>query len=169
MKVPWRIHTLSGVIHLVGILLLLVVQTSVMSHFPLFGVYPDLILVAVVSIGFLRGPVSGAGFGAAGGLLADILTGQLIGLGAMISCGVGLACGAIGSRLFGEKLLFPTLFSVPATLVHLVLYGAGAWAFGIHMPIAEGVATMGPPLIVYNALMIVIVHPILRQIGRAHV
>lgn len=164
MRSDWRVHLLRSVIHCVFLLGLIVLETSFFSLFPLKGVVPDLVLVGVISVGLLRGPASGMSFGLAGGLLADILTGRLIGLGALIVGTIGLAAGALGTRLYGERLIITVLFTVVGSFIHLALYGAGAWAFGVHVPIVEGMLLMAPWLMVYNGVMTLWVHPTVRRV-----
>lgn len=163
MKNGWRTRIVRALLHGILLFFLLVLQTSFFAWFPLHGVTPDLVLVATLSIGLLRGPWSGAGWGAVGGVLCDVLTGRLIGLGGLILALLGLGSGAIGLRLFGERLTFALLLSPLGSLFHLALYGAGAWAFGVQMPILQGLSLMAPWLMLYNALVTLILHPVLSR------
>lgn len=167
MGVSWRIHALRALVVLLVLTLILVFQTAVFSFLSLYGVHPDLILIAVISLGYLRGPVQGTMLGAVGGLFADLLTGQLIGLGAVVLAIIGGVAGFVGLRLVREKVLLPVLFSVPGTALHMCMYAAGAWAFGIRLPIIQGLLRIGPPLVVYNMLAMVVMHPLLVVLGRA--
>lgn len=143
----------------------LVLQTSVLSVVFL-GVRPNLILVTIVSIGFLRGPTHGFGAGFFGGLLADIFTGHLIGLGAGALALTGGFVGLAGQRLVRDRLTPVVLLSAGATIVHEVAYASGAWLFGIHFPIIEGFVRIVAPLILYNAVFTLLLHNLLASLNR---
>lgn len=162
----WRMYAARAAIALTVLISVLVLQTAVFSFIPLYGVHPDLMLVTIISLGFLRGPLQGAGLGAVGGLLADILTGQLIGLGAIVLAMVGCIAGLIGLRLVREKTLLPVFLCALGSALHLCLYALGVWAFGLRFPIVEGVMTIVPPLTVYNMLAMVAFHPLLVLLNR---
>ena len=86
----------------------MILQTTLFPAFPFLGVYPDLIVVIVIIFAIFNGPVFGAKFGLLAGLLLDILTGQLIGLGALTKMTAGIASGFVGQRFFKENYLaFP--------------------------------------------------------------
>lgn len=163
MRTGWQAYCIRTLLHFLCLLLLLVFQTSFFGLFPLRGVTPDLMLIATLSVTLLRGPLAGGAFGFVGGLLADILTGRLIGLGAMILTVIGLVAGLLGQRIYSERLSVMFLFNVASSFVHLTLYGAGAWAFGVHMPILQGVVAMAPWLMVYNGLLALALHPLVRR------
>ncbi len=136
----------------------LVLQTSVFSEIAFLGVRPHVILVIVVSIGFLRGPTHGFGAGFLGGLLADVFTGHLIGLGAGALALTGGLVGYAGQRLVRDRLLPVVLLTAGATLLHEMAYAGGAWLFGIHFPFVEGFVRIIAPLLLYNAIFSLLLH-----------
>ena len=166
MRTGWQAYAIRTFLHGAFLILLLVFETSFFSVFPLRGVTPDLVLIAAISVGVLRGYLSGAAFGFAGGMLADILTGRLIGLGALILAAVGAAAGALGQRIESERISVVLLFNVAGAALYLSFYGAGAWAFGVHMPVWEGVAALAPWLMAYNGALSLLLHPFLRRAYR---
>lgn len=159
----WRTQLIRGALHLLLIVAALVIQTSVLATFPFLGVRPDLILVLVLSIGLLRGPGSGVGVAVVGGLLSDILSGQMIGLSVVVLSMIGLVAGSAGLRIVGERLPLSVLFSAGATLLFHLLYAGGTWAFGIRLPLIDVVAAMLPPLVLYNSVSSLLIHPALAR------
>lgn len=166
MRTGWQAYAIRTLLHGVVLLFLLVLQTSFFALFPLRGVTPDLVLMAAISVGLLRGHLSGATFGFVGGLIADILTGRLIGLGGLILSVIGVTAGALGQRIFSERKVVTLLFHMAGSVLHLALYGAGAWAFGVQMPILEGITVMAPWLMAYNGILALFLHPLLRRYYR---
>lgn len=163
MRLLWRTQLIRAGIHLLIIVFTLVMQTAVFTVFPLWGVHPDLILLLVLSVGLLRGPGSAVAVAVTGGVLADVLTGQLIGLGTVLLAAIGTVAGRLGRRLVGERLFLCVLFSCVATAAYHSLYAAGAWAFGIAVPFAAVYTMLLPPLLLYNAAVVPVMHPVLAR------
>ena len=111
-----------------------------------------------MSIGFLRGPTHGFGAGFLGGLLADVFTGHLIGLGLAALASHRRPCGLRGQRLVRDRLLPVVLLTAGATLLHEMAYAGGAWLFGIHFPFVEGFVRIIAPLLLYNAIFSLLLH-----------
>lgn len=160
----WR-NQIGYALSIFGIIVVaLLLQTSVFSFFPLYGVYPNVTLVVVISFGLLRGPYSGLAFGFFTGLLTDVLSGQLIGLGGLICACLGLIAGQGGVRLVRESLFPAVVFCVFGTFGYVLAYTLGTSAFGIPLPIVPSIVNLAPPLIVYNTVIICCVHPGLRRL-----
>ena len=58
----------------------------------------DFVLVGVVFAGLQWGPVAGLFGGTIGGLLQDVLSGQIVGVGGLAKTIVGFAAGVIGTQ-----------------------------------------------------------------------
>jgi rod shape-determining protein MreD len=100
------------------LILLTVVQTTVMPHLRIFGVVPDLGLVAAVAVAIRYGPETGAVFGFFAGLATD----------AFLQTPLGLAAFAFGMTAYLVGVL-QTWLVRPAWWVHpAVAAGAGVVA-----------------------------------------
>lgn len=97
-------------------LLLLPIQATLMEIVSVQGVKPDIGLVVVFLIGMLTSPLEGALAGIGIGLMQDIGSAGIVGLGAMLRGGVGLASGILGSKVFDlwnpAVVIFLCLFSI---------------------------------------------------------
>ena len=71
-------------------LALFVLQFSFLPLISIYGIVPDLLLLATVSFSFLRGSVWGAFVGFALGMVQDLSTGSFFGLNAFLMTLVGL-------------------------------------------------------------------------------
>lgn len=147
------------------LILALVLQTAVFNRIPFFGVRPDLIMVTTFSIAYVRGPVQGGVYGFVGGLLADVFTGHLIGLGAVSTGIVAVAAGLLGMRLVQESVLPVFFLVIAATFVHELIWALGVRAFGIPFPILQGLLAIAPPLMLYNAVLSLLLHRRLTRLS----
>ena len=96
----------------VGLLLVLIpLQTTLLQSISVAGIRPDLCLVAVVLIGFTRGPVEGLLMGLALGYVQDLFSAGEIGLNLMSKGAIGLMAGA-ASRYVTNATAVTTLLVV---------------------------------------------------------
>lgn len=90
-------------------------ELFVLSRYPLLGVKPMLLPLAAVAVAALEGPVGGAGFGIAAGILFDASAG-LSGLGVALLTAIGLGAGLLARYVLRQNLLGCFLCSVLALL-----------------------------------------------------
>ncbi len=90
---------------ILGVLMLLalVIQVALTEYIQVWGKKPDLVLILIAINGFLRGTREGAFSGFAAGLLKDLISGNLWGVGVVSGLAVGYASGFAESRLFKEN------------------------------------------------------------------
>jgi rod shape-determining protein MreD len=105
-----------------GIVLALVLQTTLMRSFIGGRFVIDLVMVAVVYAALAAGPVSGLITGTAAGLIQDALSSGIIGIGGLSKSIVGFAAGVIGQQFIVAQS--PSRFVVffAATVVHAALF-----------------------------------------------
>mgnify|MGYP000858739181 CR=1 FL=1 len=90
-----------------GLLLLnLIIQTMILTAFPIFGAQPDTLLCLVAALGLANGYFTAAFTGLFGGLLFDILFGWPIGGNALLYLLAGILAGIGRERLRTETILF---------------------------------------------------------------
>lgn len=108
-------------LYALGLLPVWWLELFVLARFPLFGVTPMLLPLAAVVVGVLEGPLAGAGYGLAVGILCDAVyfsTNGAMTLGLTL---VGWAAGAACTYVLDRNLLGSILCSA----VSLVAIGAG--------------------------------------------
>lgn len=142
------------------------IQTSLLLPISLLGVRPDLILIVVCAIGLVLGSFTGAAAGFVSGLLVDVMTGRLVGLGALSKGAAGYAAGWMGQRLFRENALVPAGIALAVSVGEGVLYIMGTHAFGVPIPLISGVIHIVLPEAWYNALAAVVLFPVLFRVLR---
>jgi rod shape-determining protein MreD len=81
----------------------------------------DFVLVGVVFAALQWGPVSGLMAGTLGGLLQDVLAGQIVGVGGLAKSVVGFFAGVVGTQFVLTRPQSRTIIVVGATVVHRFL------------------------------------------------
>jgi rod shape-determining protein MreD len=112
-------------VKLASILLTVLVATLVqvmLARYTVGGrVVFDLVLVAVVYAALHWGPVAGMLTGTMGGLLQDLLAGDVVGVGALAKTVIGYATGFVGAQFVLSRSDGRTLMVVAATVVHRLM------------------------------------------------
>jgi rod shape-determining protein MreD len=102
----------------------------------------DLVLVGCVYAALHWGPVAGIASGTVGGLLQDLLSGDIVGLGALAKTVAAFLAGVVGTQVVLNRSSARTLVLVAASLLH---------RFGILA--LRGVIDQQWPSVPWNALM----------------
>ena len=102
-------------------IVLFTLQFSFMPLIAVYGVIPDLLLLATVSYAFLRGSAWGGLIGFSLGLMEDLSVGSFFGLHAFTLTLIGLFFGRFSDRVFKEQFFLPITASVAATVAKYVI------------------------------------------------
>jgi len=98
-----------------------ILQTSVLSRYPLAGVTPNILICVVATYGFMKGRRYGILIGFCTGLLLDIYSGVLFGLYALVYMYIGLLNGLFKKQFFGDDLRLPMILIGTSDLIYGVL------------------------------------------------
>ncbi len=127
----------------------------------------DLLLVVVMSVGFLHGPEEGAVVGAGVGLLEDIMQGTPLGLGMLSSVCVGFGAGLGQRSIDVENVWLPALAAAALTLLrNAVWIGTGHLAGLLNISLLEA-AQVTALAACYNGIIAVPVFHGLRRLDGA--
>lgn len=153
---------------LIGLTLIggLLLQSTVLVHFRLFGVQPDLMLTLAVLLALLRGSEKGMLAGLFAGLLKDMVSGGIIGLDAIPMMVVGGLTGAMECRVFKDNPLVPVVVVFCATVLEGILRFLIEASLG--WTVSMGVAIFGLviPAAVYNSLVGLLIYGSVRKFNR---
>jgi rod shape-determining protein MreD len=139
-------------------------QAVIFSSISIGGGTPDVLLVAVVSLGLLRGSVAGAVLGFAGGLVLDLLTLETLGLSSLVLTLAGFWAGRYAETTARGRRL-PLLLAVGVMTVL-----AGFFGFALHYMLGEEVVaehalvTALVPAVVLNLVIALPVHALVRGV-----
>lgn len=145
-----------------GFALALLIEGSILSFFIIERALPDLILVMVISLGFILGERRGATIGLCAGLLQDVLLGSALGFFALAKMLLGYGVGLLGRELYREQLLAPVLLVFLGTLLHeLVVYFLVSQFLGVSMPVDLSPGRLFVPKAFYNMGLTLLIYPLL--------
>ena len=157
----WKRTFLLILLLLTGLLL----ETSVLGEATLVGAKPPILLLITVALALGEGPALAAGFGFAGGLLTDLMTGLPAGITALAYTIVGYAVGAIRAQLQTPSAWLPVTMEFTATLGGLMLYGGVAFLLGQEAVGARTLLITAVFGACYNALLTPFLYPVVRAIA----
>lgn len=96
----------SGLHVILGILLLILFQTTLLEKVAILGIKPDLPLIAVFLIGLFWGEVKGVVSGLGLGYLMDLMSGGIWGIHLITKSVLGFLAGIMGRTLINMKVMF---------------------------------------------------------------
>lgn len=99
-----------------------VLQTTFLQYISLADVAPNLLLVIVVSLAYIKGSNAGMAAGFLCGLLPDLMYGDLIGINSLICLVIGYLAGLVHKIYDPEDVTFPILITAAADFIYGLLY-----------------------------------------------
>src|SRR4029079_12519081 len=142
------------------LVLLVVLQTSLMPHLRVFGVVPDLGLVAAVAFAVRFGPELGATFGFAAGLATDLFLQTPLGLSAFAFGATAFLVGISQARLARPAWWIRPAIAFLAGIVAGVLFvGLGALVGQSQLWALRSIRTIVLAA-VYDAVVAVVIFPL---------
>ena len=139
-------------------------QAAIFSSFAIVGGAPDVLLVAVISLGLLRGSVPGAVLGFAGGVVIDLLTLETLGLTSLVLTLAGFWAGRYAETTARGRWL--PLFLAVAVMTVLAAF----FAFALHYMLGDEVVARHAlftalwPAVILNLVIAAPVHALVRAI-----
>jgi rod shape-determining protein MreD len=114
------------------------IQSTWLGAIALFGVVPDIGLLALIWVSYRNGPVAGPASGFLSGLAEDFLSASPLGFNAFIKTAVASVASLLHGSFFIDKLLLPMVLGVGGTLVKAIaagllflLFGSGMHAYSV--------------------------------------
>jgi rod shape-determining protein MreD len=130
-----------------------ILQSTLVSHFRIWGVFADLPLLVVVSWGVLRGPREGLIWGFVAGLLLDIFSGAPFGAATFGLMAVGLLSGLVKSAVFQSRIVLPMLAVLLATVIYDIIFLIVVWISGYPVAWLDSLFRLVFPSAVLNTVL----------------
>ena len=141
---------------------LAILQSTIVSHFRMWGVFADLPLLVVVSWSLLRGPWEGLIWGFIAGAAVDIFSGAPFGAATFGLIAAGLLSGLGQSTVFRSQLFLPLLAMLLATIVYDMLFLIVVSISGYSVSWMDSLLHLILPSAVLNAVLTPVVFVIMR-------
>ena len=143
--------TIYLVVPLLAVVALL--QSTLVSHFRIWGVFADLPLLVVVSWGVLRGPREGLIWGFVAGLMLDIFSGAPFGAATFGLMAVGSLSGLGKSTVFQSRIALPMLAVLLATVIYDIIFLIVVWISGYPVAWLDSLFRLVLPSAVLNTVL----------------
>ncbi len=113
-----------------------IVQTTAVSQFPIFGAYADLPPLVVTAIGLLTGSIEGAVAGFGIGLFVDLALVQTVGLSSLIYTVIGYAAGRLRELRDPQGVAVALVTMGAASAFASIGYSAMQFMLGVDAPVS---------------------------------
>lgn len=144
--------------------LVVFLQTGVISEVPVFGVNVDLSPLLVAFLGLLCGSMLGALGGFAVGLLVDLALLQTLGVNSLIFTLIGYWSGRLRELRDPQAALTPLLVGATASAVSLVGYSLVEFMLGVDAPVSFELLRQIVLGIVVNSIVALPIWAVVRRL-----
>lgn len=152
--------TIYLVVPLLAVVTLL--QSTIVSHFRIWGVFADLPLLVVVSWGIVRGPRDGLVWGFVAGVMLDLLSGAPFGAATFSLVVVGALSGMGRATVFRSQIALPMITALLATVIYDIIFLIVVWISGYPVFWLDSILHLALPSAVLNAILIPVIIVIMR-------
>ena len=136
------------------LVVLVVLQVALGSHLEIEQVKPDFFLLSVLLVAMGRGSFAAILWGAAAGLVQDVLSAGIIGFNVLTKPALGYGVGLLRSRLDFDNPNTQTLITFLATLAEGMVLSLMLYAYHPANSFSTSFTTLVVPEAVYNAIII---------------
>jgi rod shape-determining protein MreD len=151
-----------GALCLFGVIL----QVAGFATLHVFGASPDIVPLIVGAIGLYGGSVYAACVGFTCGLLIDLALGQPLGASALVLTAVGYGVGRYREVRDPAHGLLPIPIGAAATAGYVIGFSALSFMLEVRSPVSASVIREMIITILLNALLALLVFPIVRRFMR---
>lgn len=156
-------------LYIIVVLLLYILQTTLFNYIKIMGAKPNLLLVFVCVMSYLRNSKEGMILGLFTGLFVDIMSARLIGVYALVFMLAGFILGSIPRKLFWDNVLIIFIFSIiimiPSELLVYCLYKVTDYIAGSTEYLVLDVGKTMTKVILPEMLYNIIVFPAICWLG----
>ncbi len=156
----------KAIVSSVFILCLYLLQSTLFAMFSVGGIRPNLLIIAVASLGFLGGKRTGIYAGFFSGLLIDIGFRSVYGVNALLYMYIGYTCGTLKKILFPKDIKMPLLFIACSDIVYNLAYYFLHFFFRGKFDFSYYFMHIILPEVVYTTIMACIIYPIIHYVIR---
>jgi len=146
------------------IVLTIIIQLTLLPLIAINSIYPDMLLVIVVSHALLTGKEKGVGIGFFAGLLQDLASGSVFGIHTLSKLAIGYLFGLAERKVFKEHILLPVVATAIATMINGLVIFVLFFILGYKVEMVSAMMNNIVPLIGYNVLIAIPVHYIVYRL-----
>lgn len=139
-----------------------VLQAAVVPHLALWGVYPDLPAILVVSWGLLAGTRQGVVWGFVAGIVVDLFSGAPFGAATLSLMAVGAVSGLGQATLVRAHVMLPLLTMFLATVIYDLLFLLVVQISGSPVAWLDSLVRVVLPSALFNTALMPVVYLFVR-------
>ena len=147
------------------IVLCFLLQTTVFQSIALAGEVPNLILIVVVAIAYMRGRKEGMYVGFASGLLIDLVYGDVIGMNAVLLVVIGYVVGICNEIYYRDELSVPIILIAISDFVFNFAYYVFNFLLRGRLDVLYYIWRTILPEVVYTVLVAVVLYQLLHTLN----
>ena len=140
------------------IIIAIIIQTTLMPLIAIQGIYPDMLLVIVVSYSLLSGKEKGVGMGFFAGILQDLASGSIFGTITLSKLAIGYIFGLAERKVFKEHIFLPVAATAVATVLNSIIIFMLLFMLGMKVNILPTLMNSVLPLALYNLMIAIPIH-----------
>ena len=141
-------------------------QTTVFQVLSFAGIVPNLMIIVVSSIGFMRGSKEGLMIGFVCGLIMDIFFGFYLGVYALIYMYIGYINGMFQNRFYPDDIKLPMLMIGASDLAYNIIIYFFMFLFRSKFHFGYYLKSIIIPELVYTMVVTIFVYFILLKINQ---
>lgn len=146
--------------YLLIIIIALILQVTVLSYYPLWGITPDLLLITVVMSGSFSGTKIGGLSGFIAGILQDIFINLNTGIFTLVKLIIGFISGITGKITFRENIFLPGILVFLFSIAQYLVIDFFTIGFGFSQGIVELFLYSVLPEAVVNSILGLVLYPL---------
>lgn len=147
------------------IVLCFLLQTTVFQSIALAGEVPNLILIVVVAIAYMRGRKEGMYVGFASGLLIDLVYGDVIGMNAVLLVVIGYVVGICNEIYYRDELSVPIILIAISDFMFNFAYYVFNFLLRGRLDVLYYIWRTILPEVVYTVLVAVVLYQLLHTLN----
>ena len=148
------------------LLVCFIVQGTFLKVIAIGSISPNLILIFVVSFGFMRGKKTGLWIGFFSGILMDIFYGYLLGFYGLIYLCTGYVAGCCCKIFYGEEIRVPLLIVAGGDLLYGVMVYGIQYLMRGRIDFFYYLGRIMIPEMIYTVLVTVVVYKLLFLLNK---
>ena len=146
------------------ILVNLVIQSTILPYFEIFGVVPNTALIIVVVLALAKGKHYGGIFGLIIGLLQDTMFATTIGINAFIYFFVGYFIGFVEDTFAQDNVINPIIFTAFTTIFYNMFYSLFMFFLSRNITFNEAVKSVFTLEVIYNCIISIFIYKLFQLI-----
>ncbi|MBR3771487.1 MAG: rod shape-determining protein MreD [Clostridium sp.] len=153
-------------VYVLLVLLCFLLQTTVFQWFELAGIVPNILVIIVVSVGYMRGHNEAVLIGILCGLCVDLVYGNFIGFYAFIYMSVGYVSGYANFFYAADDFTLPIILIGIGDLLYSIVMYSLSFLLRARLHVFYYVRRIIIPELIYTVIVAIIFYKVIHSINQ---